>query len=427
MISLIGLTLLLLLQYFWFRNSYTLLELDILEKCEKSLIESSERHMFERMASTKFVLKIKKKEAKTDTPNEQDILSNSTVADQEEMNTNIQKVLILLNNPTSIPRLDTLYAESLQDKLGFVPSYTMRLVNDSVKAAHQSNKYALYNKVVDDQYVEVILTAPLRSILRQAQFIVIVSILLVCMIGVILILQLKSMLREKKFVNFIKEYTHALTHELKTPISGIYMSSSMLATGKLENNPTSRQLHYNICKEQSSKLLKTVERILLVAKAEHAAIVPNLEAVEMEPFIKKTTASFQTINYRQKQLTLTTAVSPSSLVFNIDSVLMENVLSNLIDNAIKYSNDRVDIHIDCHMEKNNQVLSIKDNGFGMSEKEIKTVFSNFERGDIVERKGIDGFGIGLNYVQKVIKAHKRRISVNSQEGKGSTFIIEIPR
>jgi len=101
-------------------------------------------------------------------------------------------------------------------------------------------------------------------------------------------------------------------------------------------------------------------------------------------------------------------------------------LSNLIDNAIKYSNDQVDIHIDCRCEKRSLLLSIKDNGFGMSEKEIKNIFTNFERGDKVEGKGIDGFGIGLNYVNKVITAHKGRITVKSQEGLGSTFIIEIP-
>lgn len=426
-ISLVGLFLLLILQYFWLRNSYKLLEIDILEKCERSLIEAIEDHMFERVNQSRLKLEVSD-EDKSDEIDEKSLINKKTngINQSVDINSNIQRILIFLNKPTSLPRLDTLYAESLKKKLGFVPSYSIQLVNDSVKEANESNKYALYNKVVDDQYVEVILTAPLKSILRQAQFIVIVSILLVVMIGVILILQLKSMLRENKFVNFIKEYTHALTHELKTPISGIYMSSSMLASGKLEDNPASRQLHYTICKDQSSKLLKTVERILLVAKAEHAAIVPNIEAVEMNPFIEKTAEAFRKNNYRQKQLTLTTNTEPTSLTCNLDPVLMENVLSNLIDNAIKYSNDQVDIHIDCRCEKRSLLLSIKDNGFGMSEKEIKNIFTNFERGDKVEGKGIDGFGIGLNYVNKVITAHKGRITVKSQEGLGSTFIIEIP-
>lgn len=420
-VSVSGLLLLLILQYSWFSNSYKILEIDILKKCDDALIESTDLHAYERANQSS-----KSVEYTSNDHVEESVVYSKTLSGTSDLNTQLQALLISIGRPTSLPRLDTLYAESLKKKLGFVPSYSIQLVNDSVKEANESNKYALYNKVVDDQYVEVILTAPLKSILRQAQFIVIVSILLVVMIGVILILQLKSMLRENKFVNFIKEYTHALTHELKTPISGIYMSSSMLASGKLEDNPASRQLHYTICKDQSSKLLKTVERILLVAKAEHAAIVPNIEAVEMNPFIEKTAEAFRKNNYRQKQLTLTTNTEPTSLTCNLDPVLMENVLSNLIDNAIKYSNDQVDIHIDCRCEKRSLLLSIKDNGFGMSEKEIKNIFTNFERGDKVEGKGIDGFGIGLNYVNKVITAHKGRITVKSQEGLGSTFIIEIP-
>lgn len=426
-ISLFGLILLLILQYFWFRNSYSLLELDILEKCEKSLAEVSEKHMFERVKTSRLKLKVHD----GDIPIEQEerkFISKTTngINQSNDININIQKILIFLNKPTSLTRLDTLYAESLKKKLGFTPSYKLALVNDSIKAAHESNRYTLYNKVVDNLFVEVTLTEPLKSILRQAQYIVIISLLLVIMIGVILIIQLKSMLRENKFVSFIKEYTHALTHELKTPISGIYMSSSMLASGKLEDKPESRQIHYTICKDQSSKLLKTVERILLVAKAEHAAIVPTIEAVEMAPFIEKTAEAFRNNNFRHKQLTLTTQTVPPSLTCNVDPVLIENVLSNLIDNAVKYSNEQVTIHIDCRIEKETIVLSIKDNGFGMSEKEIKTVFTNFERGENVVGKGIDGFGIGLNYVNKVIKAHKGRISVKSQEGQGSTFIIQIP-
>lgn len=426
-ISLFGLILLLVLQYFWFRNSYTLLELDILEKCEKSLNEASEKHMFERVKTSGLVLEVFDEENSEELVEEKVISKKTNSINQStDINSNIQRILVFLKKPTSLPRLDTLYAETLKKKLGFVPSYSLHLVNDSTKEAHESNRYALYNKVVDDQYVEVILTAPLRSILRQAQYIVIVSLLLVIMIGIILVLQLKSMLRENRFVNFIKDYTHALTHELKTPISGIFMSSSMLASGKLEDKPDSRQLHYTICKDQSSKLLKTVERILLVAKAEHAAIVPTIEAVEMAPFIEKTADAFRKNNYRQKDLTLTSRIEPSSLMGFLDPVLMENVLSNLIDNAVKYSNEQVSIHIGCSEVKGKLRLSVKDNGFGMSDNEIKHIFTKFERGDKVEGKGIDGFGIGLNYVHKVIKAHKGSISVLSQEGQGSEFIIEMP-
>lgn len=415
-ISFFGITLLLVLQYTWLKNSYSLMELDIMNKCRASLQACGEKHIYERFSSIK----------RPENTSSKDTIVQRTISEAGEMNTQLQELLIMLGKPTSIPRLDTLFSEVLVKELGFRPSYTMSIVNDSVKKAHELNKYTIYNKITDGQYVEVVLKAPLRSILRQAQYIVIVSLFLVVLIGVILVIQLKGMLRENRFVSFIKDYTHALTHELKTPISGIYMSSSMLASGKLEDKPDSRKLHYNICQEQSSKLLKTVERILLVAKAEHAAIEPNLEEVDMLPFMEKIAATFRNSNFRQKKLTITTASETEAVKGLIDPVLMENVLSNLIDNAIKYSNDTIDILITCSQNKKSVRLSVKDTGFGMGEREIKHIFDNFERGDKVERKGIDGFGIGLNYVYKVIKAHKGQITVNSQEGKGSEFVIEIP-
>ena len=204
------------------------------------------------------------------------------------------------------------------------------------------------------------------------------------------------------------------------------MSASQLVSGKLEDKPESRQHYYQICQEQSSKLLKTVERILLVAKAEHTAIVPNKDTVEVIPFVDKIADNFRQNNFRQKQLEIQTHFSSDQLMGFFDTFLIENVLSNLIDNAVKYSDTTVKIEISCTLTEKSLRLSVKDNGFGISEKEIKHIFNNFERGDKIERRGIDGFGIGLNYVQKVIKAHKGTISVKSEEGKGSEFIIELP-
>lgn len=388
-----------------------------MNKCINVLRSSNERHLYERMNIN---------EIETSNFMNDDSEYIRMLSESSDINSQLQDILILLGNPTSIPRLDTLFGEALVNELGFKPSYTMSSVNDSMKHAHEKNKYTFFDKITDDQYVEVVLKAPLRSFIRQAQFIMIVSLLLVVLIGVILLMQLRSMLRENRFVSFIKDYTHALTHELKTPISGIYMSSSMLKSGKLEDKPDSRILHYTIIQEQSSKLLKTVERILLVAKAEHAAIIPNLEEVELLPYVEKIANGFSNINFRQKKLTISTVVENKHVKGLIDPVLMENVLSNLIDNAIKYSNDTIDIQLTCTSNKNLLRIAVKDNGFGMSDREIKHIFDNFERGDKVERKGIDGFGIGLNYVYKVVKAHKGHISVNSREGMGSEFIIEIP-
>jgi len=422
-VSIFGILLLLVLQYVWFKNSYVLMEHDILKKCEDNIGKSIEEELFERLDKMSVDVSVKNKD---DNKQDEELFSTVGINKTNDVNTGLQELSIILGSPCSLDRVDTLFREKLLEDLSFVPSYNIKMVSDSVRLANKASKFILYNKVTENQYIEVVLKSPLGSILREAQLILIFSILLAILIGVILIIQLKGMLRENKFVNFIKDYTHALTHELKTPISGIFMSASQLASGKLEDKPESRQKHYQICRDQSSKLLTTVERILVVAKAEHSAIEPNKEDVDVKSFVEKIANNFRMNNFRQKNLEILTLLPTEQLIGKFDPVLIENVLSNLIDNAVKYSDTSVKIEIFCGLKEGKLRMSIKDNGFGIAEKELKHVFNNFERGNKIENKGIDGFGIGLNYVQKVIKAHNGKIKAESIEGKGSEFIIELP-
>lgn len=421
-VSIIGILLLLILQYIWFKNSFDLMEHNLLVKCKESIDKAVESELYERLNNGSINFDIQEKK---EVNSNAEVISTGNVSKSIDINSSLQELSKMLGRPCSVSRLDTLISQNLDNSLSEKLKYTVKMVDDSTRIKSNYSKYTLYNKITEDQFLQVTLISPIRSVLREAQLILIISLFLAVLIGVILIIQLQGMLRESKFVTFLKEYTHALTHELKTPISGIYMSSSMLTSGKLEGNPESRQKHYQICKDQSSKLLKTVERILLVAKAEHSTIIPDYELVTLQPYIEKIAESYRLNNYRQKNLEITTSYNQENIVWNFDPTLMENVLSNLIDNAIKYSESSIKIQIICECLSDKLKIHIKDNGFGISEKEIKHIFDNFERGNKVDIKGIDGFGIGLNYVQKVIKAHKGSIMVDSTEGEGSEFIIEL--
>lgn len=102
------------------------------------------------------------------------------------------------------------------------------------------------------------------------------------------------------------------------------------------------------------------------------------------------------------------------------------MLNNLIDNAIKYSEQEVAIHVLAEKTEKGLLLRIKDTGFGIPENDLKSIFDNFERGKQLNSKEIDGYGIGLNYVSKVVAAHKGHIHVESKEGVGTEFFITLP-
>ena len=109
-----------------------------------------------------------------------------------------------------------------------------------------------------------------------------------------------------------------------------------------------------------------------------------------------------------------------------DPVYLPNAVSNLIDNAIKYSGDSVTVDIYCHSSNNQLFIEVSDNGFGISEKDREKIFEKFERGAAVGRRGAKGFGLGLNYVKQVMNAHGGTVSLSSLEGEGSKFVLYMP-
>jgi two-component system, OmpR family, phosphate regulon sensor histidine kinase PhoR len=421
--SVFGILMLLVLQYVWFRNSYVIMEHDIIERSLQSLKTSIEVDLHNRIEGVFEETLISNDKSK---PVEGKVMSKGNVKQSDDLNYFLQNAVASMGRPCKAEQLDSVFRSKVSEAIGFIPTYTLRLVKAKDKDNSKVSKFTFYGKITENQYAEVKLVNPLGSILRQAQMIVGVSILLVIIIGVVLVYLLRSTLLEAKFVTFIREYTHALTHELKTPISGIYMASSQLASGIFEEKPEARKKYYAMCQESSSKLLSTVDRILLVARAEHSKITTNSAPVEVKPFIEKIADTHRSNNFRRKDVELTTSCQPEDLIWNFDSFLMENVLNNLIDNAMKYSDQSVSIAIFAGIVDKKAEIRVKDNGFGIAENELTHIFDNFERGNNVKGKGIDGFGIGLNYVNKVVRAHKGSIKVESKEGVGTEFLIHLP-
>jgi two-component system, OmpR family, phosphate regulon sensor histidine kinase PhoR len=403
------------------------MEHDISDKSKSILDKAIESELYLRFNSGKSKIKFSTLDSdeSTHSKDKSSIESQIEVTQTSEINLALQYLAMQEGNPCKVDVLDSIYSESLFEAIGFVPKHTLSLIDASSKKERKPTKYTFYGKITEHRFAEVVLVNPMGSILRKAQMIVAVSIFLVVVIGFVLMYLLRTTLREAKFVSFIKEYTHALTHELKTPISGIYVASSQLASGILEDKPEARQKYYDACKTSSSKLLSTVDRILLVAKAERSKITTNPTEVELKPYMETIVNIHRSNNFRQKQVTLTCSCSPENLTAKIDAFLMENVLNNLIDNAMKYSDNSVSIDVRAIQVAEGVEFRVKDTGFGIAENEIKHVFDNFERGNKGIQKGIDGFGIGLNYVNKVVRAHKGSIRVESKEGEGSEFIIVI--
>jgi len=240
--------------------------------------------------------------------------------------------------------------------------------------------------------------------------------------------QLRTVLKKQRFVQFIKEYTSAITHDLQTPLNNIFLASELLSLGKFENDVKTRNNYYKICKNQSERQIRNIRKILFLAKEEQAKITVEKQNVIVKEFLEGIAEYFRKgVLYSKEQIKIIIYCEPENLMANIDTDKMDNVFNNLIDNALKYSYESVEINFNCYSDENYVYIIVKDNGMGISAQDLDEIFKNFKRGSQVERKRIFGYGIGLSFVEKVVKAHGGKITVNSEENKGSEFIISLPK
>ena len=455
--SLIGIILLLVLQYMWFMNSYIMIERDILEKCKHSLREAVDDEMFERMDKCQINIGVTE-ETKI---NKKRLYSVESFKQKEDLYNILQRLLTELGCKASISRIDTLFKNNVEHSIGYVPEYKIYLGNDTVQnynsnllenSLYKKNRkirtnendsvvmietIQLYDKIIGNniyirinsyQVIKMELISATNVILKKARYILIISILLVILIGFIMVFQMKSMLREKRFIQFIKEYTSALTHDLRGPLNSINMAATLLCNEKFEHDPVIRRNYYYIFRDQSAKLMKNIDKIMTVTKAEQTIITVNKEPVHLKLFLENIAETFRNCQMQAKEnLQIDINCQPEDLEANIDVDKMENVINNLIDNAIKYSYESVHIVINCDFIGNNVQINVADNGMGIPAQDLDSIFKNFRRGSQIERKRIFGYGIGLSFVKKVIQAHGGTIQASSKEGEGSVFNIKIPK
>ncbi len=272
--------------------------------------------------------------------------------------------------------------------------------------------------------VQVLLVSPYRSIFLQMLAILFLSVVLILFVFYALFYQMTSLIKEKHLRQLHRDFTHALTHDMATPLQTIAQVNKLLANEKLYDNSEKRRKYIDIAEQQILNLQALTDRILSVARAEKSALETNLSEVNPKKIIMPLVDKFKI--QAKKPLSFNLSFSPDEIKLHVDALLFSNAVSNLIDNSLKYSGEAVKIDIRSEERNGDVFIYIKDNGYGISEKDQSKIFLSFERGKAVSRNEAKGFGIGLNYVKAVMDAHGGRVSLFSEEGKGSEFVLFFP-
>ncbi len=232
-------------------------------------------------------------------------------------------------------------------------------------------------------------------------------------------------MKQKQLSEIQKDFIDNLTHEFKTPISSLKLSAEVLSDKDIIKEPSRIDKYANIINEQSQKLLDQVDNILQMTNADTKKQFLKRQKINLHVLITRTIVSFNIrLKNKKGQIHLElNAVNPS---ISVDENHLTNVLFNLIDNSLKYNSRNPEITIITNTAKNKLILQVVDNGIGIPKEYYKKIFRKFYRIPTGNIYNVEGFGLGLSYVRRIISAHGWNIKVQSKEGEGSRFIIYIP-
>jgi two-component system phosphate regulon sensor histidine kinase PhoR len=216
-----------------------------------------------------------------------------------------------------------------------------------------------------------------------------------------------------------------MTHELKTPITTISLATEALLDRSIEMSPEKVNSMSKLISKENNRLKSQVERVLQMERLDRKKIKLDQTPVKLNDFLEEILKSV-TIQVESKggQITWALKAKPDNIC--IDELHIGNVIYNLIDNAIKYSNERIEIFVNTYTSKDQVFVDIEDKGIGIPKELQPRVFERFYRVPTGNLHDVKGFGLGLSYVKEMMNLHKGDVTVLSRTGKGSTFTLIFP-
>lgn len=274
--------------------------------------------------------------------------------------------------------------------------------------------------------IQLALNNPYPELARRLSPLFLASAIILILFGVILLRLLHYLDEQQAIADLRNDFSYAMVHDMKSPLSSIIMGAHFLHSGKLDDKPEIKEKYYNIIESEAEHLLTLVNKLLTISKLENKKLILNKNEVNLEPIIndliEKAKAKVE------KPISIITDLRTKTVL--ADEQYMTEAIANLIDNAIKYSKDEIEIRITTSENDKNVLLKIYDNGIGISKEDQRIIFDKFGRAAIHEQNrkgGVSGFGLGLNYVDQVMQAHGGKVTVTSEKDKYSEFTLYIPK
>jgi len=232
-------------------------------------------------------------------------------------------------------------------------------------------------------------------------------------------------LRQQQTTDLQRDFINNMTHEFKTPISSIKLASDYLIKNeKIKADPRLAQ-YSNIIQQQNIRLNNQVEKVLNIARLEKDQFKLNLEKIYFQPFVNKIVEQ-ERLKLEQGSGKISWSFEEKPFYVLADKLHLTNVISNILDNALKYCKNNAEIKVSMEQKSDKVQLSITDNGIGIAKEDLKKIFNKFYRISTGNVHNVKGFGLGLFYVKNICDAHGWNINIESFIKQGTTVTIEIP-
>jgi len=279
--------------------------------------------------------------------------------------------------------------------------------------------------LANPNYLMIYFPYEIRLLLDEMSSIIIVSLILIIILMLLFVYVIRIIARQKKLSEMKNDFINNMTHEIKTPISTISLACEALSDHSVKRNEALSENYIKVINDENKRLADITEKILQAATFEQGELILKKEIFNIEEVIDNVINNIG-IQVEVKDGKIIRDFRASNSTIIADKMHLTNVISNLVDNANKYSPRKPVITISTENFSEGIKISVEDNGIGINKENQKKIFDKLYRVPTGNIHDVKGFGLGLSYVKAIIEKHSGKITVESDLKKGSTFRVYLP-